>query len=99
MSAFNEVMTAEQEADKAIATAKEEVTAAIHTAESDGRNRLVTAEAEIKRSEQEERERHEQRIVEMVKKITGDAEAQVAAIKQRFTTQKTELTAFLKDHF
>lgn len=92
-------MTAEQEADRAIATAKEEVTTAVHTAEADRRTRIATTESELKEAEQIELIKYERQVADKVKKITDDAEAQVAAIKQRFASHKVELTSLLKERF
>lgn len=99
MTAFSEVMTAEKEADATVVAAREEVAAAIEVAESDRRTRIVATESELKEAEQAELTKHERRIADMVQKIADDAEAQVIAIKQRFTSRKAELTNLLKERF
>lgn len=99
MSAFNEVMAVEREAEQAIVTAKEGVAAALHAAESDRRNRMVATENELKEQEQTEFAKHAAAVQNTVRKIKSDADAEVVAIKQRFATHKNELITYLTERF
>lgn len=90
-------MLAEEEADKAIATAKEEVAAAREAAEADRRTRIAATEMQLKEAEQAEWAKHERRVADVVNKIKAEADAQVAAIAQRFVTRKAELLSLLKE--
>jgi vacuolar-type H+-ATPase subunit H len=99
MSAFNEVMAVEQEAEQAIVTAKEGVVAALHAAEADRRARLTAVENELKTQEQTELAKHAAEVLDTARKIKSDADAEVVAITQRFVARKDELIAYLTGRF
>jgi vacuolar-type H+-ATPase subunit H len=99
MTAFNEVMTAEQEAEQAIQTAKEAALAAVAEAEEAKRVRLVKVEAELTSVAQAETLKQQGEIEDAGKKITDAAEATVAAVRQRFTSRKAEAVKILKGRF
>ncbi|NCN12071.1 hypothetical protein GW937_01995 [Candidatus Kaiserbacteria bacterium] len=99
MTAFNEVMTAEQKADNAILLAKEEATAAVASAIENRRITLESTETELKKIEQQELGKHSQHIEDLLEKISADATAQVMAMRQRFETHKAALLALLKEEF
>ncbi|MBP6881410.1 MAG: hypothetical protein KBC35_02185 [Candidatus Pacebacteria bacterium] len=99
MSAFNEVMAVEREAEQAIVAAKEGVANALHAAEADRRARTVATENELKAQEQTEFAKHAVAVENTVRKIKSDADAEIVAIKQRFDTHKNELTVYLTERF
>lgn len=99
MIAFNEVMTAEQEAEQAIQTAKEAAFAAVAEAEEAKRVQLVKIEAELTSVAQVETLKQQGEMEAAGKKITDTAEAVVAAVRQRFASRKADAIKILKGRF
>jgi vacuolar-type H+-ATPase subunit H len=99
MTAFDEVILAEDEAAQAIAVANEETAAAVVAAQTDRQSRL---EAEAQRSRQAEQAalaKHQVEIDTQVANIQADTIAKVEAIAEQFATRKSDLKAFLKKSF
>lgn len=95
MTAFNEVMDVEREAEQAIALAKEQNLTAIRDAEIDRNTRLEAIKSELNAYEQEEFAKHKKMIESTVRKINNTTDAEVTAIRNRFSTQKNDLLTYI----
>lgn len=99
MTAFNEVLTAEQEAEQAIVTAKEEAAKVTLAARAEAKNRLA---AETKKLEEQESTavlNQEKKIADLVEKIHSTVKSRVEAVKKQFSLHKTELKETLTKNF
>lgn len=99
MTAFNKVLTAEQEAEKTIAAAKEEVAEAIAAARKEQKTRLESEGQKLKEAAETELAKHKAHVGELVQKIETDVTNQVTATEQKFVTHKDDLKAVLKQSF
>ncbi len=99
MTAFKEVMAAEQEAEQAIAQAKNEVEAAVAQARTAGKEHREAEQAALEAAAVKALQDREAEVADMVKKIESDTDIQVAAITQRFGGKRSELQRVLLQHF
>lgn len=99
MTAFNEVLTAEQEAERSINAAKEEMVAAVAAAHTEHRTRMETETVKLNEAEQAAIAAHQVQVNGLVKKINDEVSTQVSAVKQRFVSHKAELISAIKQSF
>ena len=99
MTAFKEVMVAEQEAEQAIATAHHEVQTSIEQARNDSRSRVESEKTILQAEAVKARHEKEVEVAGAVKKIASDTEAHATAIAQRFTQKRVELQAMVLQRF
>ena len=99
MTALNDVLKVEKEADEAIETSKKEAEAAVMAAHTEQRSRLDAERLKLQESGEVETKNQQAHIDELVKKIVADTETQVVAIEQRFSNKKESVKAALMQHF
>ncbi len=99
MTAFNQVLNAEQEAEQSIKAATEEVAATVAEARAERQTRLKNEAEKLREIKEKTLSDHKLHIDEAVKKIQTDVATQVAAIEQRFISHKTELKSSLMQSF
>lgn len=99
MTAFNEILTTEQEAQKSIETATSEVAIAIDQAHANGKTRIQTESASLQEAEKKQLASHKSSIAELTKKIDEEVAGNVSATEKRFETHTAELTTELKKRF
>lgn len=99
MTAFNEVLTTEQEAEQAIVTAKEEVAKATLAARAESKTRLVEATKNLQESEVAILAKKQIEIDGLVEKIHTTVKSRVDSVKQQFASHKVELKETLTKNF
>ena len=99
MTALDEVLTAEKEAEQTVATAKENAAAAIVAAKTKQTEDIAAEEAKLAEAAAAATETEEKRVEELAKQITAQVDNEVSAIEQGFGSQKDALTATVKEHF
>lgn len=99
MTAFDDILKAEQEAEKSIATAKEEVAEAIVKARGERKTKIETETARLKEVEESALNKHQGHISDLTSKIEKEVEVQVASVENKFESHKVELRKTLKNKF
>lgn len=99
MTAFEEILTAEQEAEKSIATAKEDMAEAVSLARRERKNRIDAETTKLNETEKKSLDTHESYISGITKKIQKEVCAQVSEVEAKFTTHETDLKTTLKKKF
>ncbi|MCA9355506.1 hypothetical protein KC865_03070 [Candidatus Kaiserbacteria bacterium] len=96
MTAFNEVLTAEEEAEKLISVTKEETEEAVSVARQERQKRLEAEKTRLAELEKSILDSHES----VTKKATVDIESgvkdQINVVKQRFDAKKSTLKTIVK---
>jgi len=99
MTVFDEIMTAENEAEELLANTKKEVAEQISQAETARKEKLTALTAEFEAEREEKVKAQDKIIEEEIKQIKVEAEAETEAVKKKFQGQKTALLSFLKEQF
>ena len=99
MTAFNEVLTAEQEAVKTINTAQEVAVAATVQARTDHRSNVEAEVVKLQQAEDTALATNQVKVDAMVKKIETDVNSEVSAAEKRFGANQAELKSLIKKSF
>lgn len=99
MTALNDVLKVEKEADEAIETSKKEVEVLVVNAREEQRSRLEAERLKLQESGEAETKRQQAHVDELVKKIVVDTETQVEGIEKRFSNKKESVKTALMKHF
>lgn len=99
MTAFEDILTAEQEAEKSIITAKEEVAEAIAKAKDDKKVRLEEETVKLKEVEKKALDTHRESVKEKTQQIEKEVAVAVTAIEKKFESKKKDLVETLKNKF
>lgn len=99
MTAFNEVLIAEQEAEQSIEAATKEAAAAVTKAKTDRDTVLATTEQTLQEEAIAATAATQTALDAKVQKIKAVAAAEVTVIQQQFSAQQTELKTLLTQRF
>lgn len=99
MTALNDVLKAEQQADERIEVAKKEGEKTLAAAQVRQQEVLATEKAGLEKQASEAEEVHRVRIGEQVKKIQAETEAQVLVTKKRFADKRGAIKTLLLQRF
>jgi len=99
MTAFDHVVAAEQEAERAISTAKEELAASIAAAQATQKTTIEATTTKLATATEQEKQNDLKHIAELVTKIEIEVKAQVASVEQKFAAQTTALRQRLLSKF
>lgn len=95
MTAFNEVLTTEQEAEQAIVSAKEEVAKTILAAKAEAKTKIEAVKQELAETEKTTLAKKQTEIDGLVEKIHGTVKSRVDAVTEQFKTHQTDLKSTL----
>ena len=99
MTAFDDILRTETEAEATLAAAHDEVASAIAAAETEKSVSVAAAEQRLREEETKALEQTSAAVAEQVAKIQADSEVEVAAVRERFVAAKPQLMAKLKATF
>jgi len=99
MTAFEDILTAEQEAEKSKNTAKDEMAAAIAKAKDEKKSRLEEERAKLKEVEKNALDTHKRKVDEKTQQIEKEVAVAVATIEKKFESHKKDLVETLKNKF
>jgi vacuolar-type H+-ATPase subunit H len=91
MTAFEEVLQAETEAEQSINTAKEAAAAAVAAAKEAQQQRIAAAQEAHQRETAAAVADKERAVASLTEKIKAEADAKATQFQQRFATKKAEL--------
>lgn len=95
MTAFNEILIAEQEAEQAILSAKEEAAKVTLAAKAEAKARLAAETKKLEDLEVASIQNQEKHIAGLVEKIHSTVKSRVDSVKMQFASHKAELKATL----
>jgi vacuolar-type H+-ATPase subunit H len=99
MTAFDEILTTEQEAEKSIAIAKEEVATSISSARAERQTRVNDEVAKLKEAEKTALNEHESQVAKKTAEIQKGVDTQVADVEQKFAAHASDLKVTIKKKF
>lgn len=99
MTALNDVLKAEQEADEVIETSKKEVEAMIASARTEQQTRLESEKNKLQEFGVIETKTQQVHVDEQVKKIIAETENQVISTEKRFLSKKDSIKSALMERF
>lgn len=99
MTAFNDIMLAEQEAEQEILSAKEESATLVAAARTTHLNAIKAEETAFVTKAATARKEQIEKIEKVVTTIKTETEAAVSAVKQKFAAKHKEVLATLVSRF
>lgn len=99
MTAFKEVLAAEQEAEQAINTAKKEAVANVAAARTNRQLKIETEESKLREAEEASIVAHKAHIAKLVEQIQSEVQVKITALENRFSTHKADLKSTLTKSF
>ena len=99
MTAFDDILKAEKEAEESIATAKKEVEEAITVAKKERGTKIAAETVKLDEAEKTALQAHQAQIDEKIQHIQKEVAVEVAAIEKKFESQKADWKATLKKKF
>ena len=99
MTALDEILLAEQEAESAITAAGAKAEAAVSAMKNDHHTRLEEESVRLKEVETKALSEKEKQVAEMIKKIEVTTADQVASLEGKFADKQTTLIAGVKKKF
>lgn len=99
MTAFNEVLVAEQEAEQAINTAKNDAVATVAAARTNHQSEIDSVSIKLQDLEKTELISHQGHVAGLIEKIKSDVQEEVVALEKRFATHKDELKSKIAKSF
>jgi len=99
MTALDEVLTAEKEAEQTVAKANKDAAVALQNARVEQQTSLETEEKRLAEAAIEAAAAEEVRVTELAKKITAEVSDQVVAIEKRFVSKKDDLKSAIMQKF
>ena len=99
MTALNDVLKAEQQADEMIETANKEAEATVVSAREEQKNRLDSEKNSLEEAEAEATKTKQTEIDGLVNKVISSTESQVTAIEKQFSEKKEAVKTALLSKF
>jgi len=99
MTAFEDILTAEDEALKSIETAREEVASAVFEARAERKTRIDSEALGLKEVEDKEMSSHQTHIKVKTDKIQSEVDIKILAVEKEFGEHSASLTKEIKSSF
>ncbi len=99
MTALNDVLKAEQEADEMIETANKEAESEVLSAKAAQKDILESEKKKLEESGAEEMAAKQTKVDSLVKGVVANAEAQVIAVEKQFSEKKDAVKTALLSKF
>ncbi len=99
MTAFNKIITAEQEAGQLIADSKSETATLITKIQSEAEARIVAENLKLEKSAQIALDACEEKVSGVVKEIEADSATKVSIIEKKFITKNKDLKDLILQSF